>query len=121
IPSAVFDAGMDAQLPANGIGGLIHLDRLVSSQVVNIKALRRWMTGRLDHGSHAIADIEVGFFLFAISQNTQNRWVSFELADEVDHVPMGIAFTQNGDKAENDSAKTVPFAIGRDRPFAGEL
>jgi len=67
-----------------------------------------------DHANdrfHAIAHMEITLPLGSIAQHLEIIRVRLELAAEVVHVTMGVAFAQDGHEAEDDHVEAESLGI----------
>src|ERR1700689_2557966 len=122
LPPRVLDLGCDPQMLGDDAHGVVHDDRLLRAEVVDVSPrLLAMALRRAEDRRDAVSDIQVGLLLAPIPEHSQPRGIALQSAVEVEHVPMRIALAEDRDEAADHAGEAIATGIGLDEPLAGEL
>src|SRR5439155_2062647 len=120
LAAGVVQTRRNAQLLANPTDRIADLAVVVVAEVVHADTggrLRNCQQNRL----HAIADVQVRLPLLAVAEHPQRRRIAAEALDEIEHVPVRIAFAQERDETKDGPLEAERRTVRLHEPFAGQL
>ena len=99
VAAGVFELGLEVERRADETDGVFDLHVFVAAEVVNFHAMFRFERSAGVHDvedcTHTVADMEITFALGAVAEDAQMIRVIEELFVKVEHVAVGVAFTEN--------------------------
>ena len=113
--------GFDTHVPADRRDRIVDDYRLICAEVVRAEFARSGFMrcgGSHDRGD-AIADIQVGLLLAPIAEHPQAGRILPQRLVEVEDVAVGVALSQDRDKAKHQPREPVAVGVCPDQAFAG--
>src|SRR5512140_2865929 len=111
---------IQAILSDGDFGDLIDCDVIVGRYIVDFE----WIGGistRREHGGEDVINVNIGFALFTIPQNSEASWVSPKTRDKIVSDPMCLSRPHYICKAKGPTAYSEHMTIRGDKCFAGEF
>ena len=76
----------------------------------------------VEQGVHAVLHVEVAFALFPVAEDPEPARVFYELLVEIEDMAVGVAFTKDGDEAEDVGlVDLAALGVGGEEGLAGDL